>query len=244
MISIEDLLAGSEEYIVVTDRNRVRYVVLNRPKVRNAMTREMRVEFAGIIAAADVDKDVAAIVITGAGEAFSAGVDLKDLVPGAPRFHPDPATALREASKPVIAAVDGPCITGALEIMLSCDFAVATPEARFADTHCKVGMFPRWGGGTLLTSAIGVRRARQMMLTGELISAPTALDWGLINEVVPRAGLMTRAAELANAVMSLGDEQPLAFRLHMEMLDALAMPGATSAIERQMLARYDGEPNR
>lgn len=241
MIEVTDLIAKSEDALVVADRGPIRFVVLNRPQVRNAMTRAMRIDFARIITEADADETVSVVVITGVGGAFSSGVDLKDHERGAQRFYPDPATALRQLVKPVIAAIDGPCITGALEMMLSCDFAIATPEARFADTHCKVGMFPRWGGGTMLTQTIGVRRARQMMLTGAMVSAATALDWGLVNEIVPAEQLLPRAAGLAETVAALRQNQPLAFGLHMEMLAALAMPQATLDIEQAMLARYDGQ---
>ncbi|HZU64898.1 MAG TPA: enoyl-CoA hydratase-related protein, partial [Novosphingobium sp.] len=150
-----------------------------------------------------------------------------------------PAAALRALTKPVVAAIDGPCITGALEMALSCDIAIATPAARFADTHCQLGLFPRWGGGTLLPSAIGVWRARQMMLTGAPIDAGTALAWGLVNELVPAPGLLARAAELAQAMAQLAGARPQAFALHAELLDTLALPPPARALEADLLARFD-----
>jgi enoyl-CoA hydratase len=238
---LETIIGDHEEPIVVADEGTVRFIVLNRPDARNAMTRSMRVQFPQILAEADASPEIEAVVLTGAGGAFSAGVDLKDHVPGAPRPPLDPAEALRRLAKPVIAAIDGPCITGALEMALSCDFAIATPAARFADTHCKVGMFPRWGGGTLLTSVVGVRRARQLMLTGSLIDAPHALAWGLINEIVPAPELLQRATELAQSMAGLRRTHPTTVGLHMEMLDRLAMPDASRAIELAMLDRFDND---
>ena len=239
MISADSLVSGSSEPLVVADRAGVRFIVLNRPLVRNALTRAMRADFAQLLAAADADNDVTALVLTGAGECFSAGVDLKDRVPGAPPIVPNPAAALRAVAKPLIAAIDGYCITGALEMALSCDFAIATPEARFADTHCRVGLFPRWGGGRLLTSAIGVRRARQMMLAGEMIDARRAMAWGLVNEIVPRPDLLSRAATLAAAMAAQASRQPHAYKLHAAMLNGIeAMPHAEE-IEALMLDLFD-----
>lgn len=218
----------------------MRFVVLNRPDARNALTRAMRVEFARLLLEADADAAVGAMVLTGAGGCFSAGVDLKDRVPGAP-VEPNPGVALRRLTKPIAAAIDGPCITGALEMALSCTFALATPAARFADTHCKVGLFPRWGGGALLTSAIGVRRARQMMLTGGFVDAHSALAWGLVNEIVPADILLERAAHLAGAMATQRAARPRSFDLHAEMLRRIDGPRESTVIERELLARYDRE---
>ncbi|MGE4430944.1 MAG: enoyl-CoA hydratase-related protein [Sphingobium sp.] len=241
MVDAASLLAGSQAPIAVADGDGVRFVILNRPAARNAMTRAMRADFSAILAAADADPAIAALVLTGAAGIFSSGVDLKDRVPGAPPVEPNPGVALRRLAKPIIAAIDGPCVTGALEMALSCTFAIATPAARFADTHCKVGLFPRWGGGALLTGAIGVRRARQMMLTGDFVDADTALSWGLVNEIVPAGRLLDRAAELARAMADRAREQPLSFRLHEQMLCATDDANPASAIEGRLLARFDTE---
>ncbi len=239
MSELSDLLNGAQAPLVVADRNAIRFVVLNRPAARNAMTRAMRADFAGILAEADRDDAVDAVILTGAGGCFSAGVDLKDRVPGAPPVEPNPGAALRALHKPVIAAIDGACVTGALEMALSCAFAIATPAARFADTHCKVGLFPRWGGGAMLSGAIGIRRARQMMLTGDFIDAATAADWGIINEVVPEETLLARASELARTMSASAKAQPLSYRLHSEMLRDFETHSTATAIEHGMLALFD-----
>jgi len=235
----DDLVAGSSDPLVVADRDGIRFVIFNRPSARNALNRSMRADFAVLLARADADEAVKALVVTGAARCFSAGVDLKDRPPGAPPVEPNPGAALRAFAKPVVAAVDGFCITGALEIALSCAFVVATPDARFADTHCRNGLFPRWGGGRLLTGAIGARRARQMMLAGTLIDSPTALAWGLVNEIVPTASLLRRAGELAAAMAEQARQQPLAYALHAAMLDAIDSAGTAADIERAMLDRFD-----
>ena len=240
--TVPDLVGGSTDPIMVSDRRRVRHVVLNRPAARNALTRAMRADLAAILAAADADTAVDALVLTGTGRCFSAGVDLKDRIPGAPPVEPNPGVALRSLTKPVVAAVDGFCITGALEMALSCAFVLASPQARFADTHCKLGLFPRWGGGTLLTSAIGARRARQMMLAGTMVDAPTALAWGIVNEIVPGDRLLDRAGELALAMADQSGRQPLSYALHEAMLDAIDETAPAASIEQELLDRFDRRP--
>jgi len=235
------LVAGSTAPIVVADDGEVRFVILNRPEARNALTRAMRADFARLLAEADGDERIAALVLTGAAGVFSAGVDLKDRIAGAPPVEPNPGVALRALDKPIVAAIDGACVTGALEMALSCSFAIATPQARFADTHCKVGLFPRWGGGTLLTGAIGTRRARQMMLTGSFIDADTAFAWGLVNEIVSSDDLFNRAVSLARAMATQASAHPLPYRLHDRMLRAIDAQLPAVAIETAALDLFDRE---
>lgn len=233
------LVSDATDPIVVADIDAIRVVILNRPDARNALTRQMRADFARLLADADDDPAVNALVLTGVGGVFSAGVDLKDRIAGAPPVEPNPGVALRGLAKPIVAAIDGPCVTGALEMALSCSFAIATPAARFADTHCKVGLFPRWGGGTLLTGAIGTRRARQMMLTGGFVDAATALAWGLVNEIVAADGLLDRAAALATAMAAQARAQPLSYQLHAGMLRDIETHKSITAIESAALDRFD-----
>ncbi|WP_235490289.1 enoyl-CoA hydratase-related protein, partial [Frankia sp. AvcI1] len=106
---------------------------------------------------------------------------------------------LRAMTKPVVAAVNGTCVTGGLEVLLSCSFAVASERARFADTHARVGLVPGWGLSALLPRAVGTRWARRLTATGEQIDAATALRIGLVTEVVAHKAVVTRAVELAAA---------------------------------------------
>jgi enoyl-CoA hydratase len=122
------------------------------------------------------DPSVRAVVLTGAGTAFCAGLDLRELGksganlrlvgPAAGRPRPWRAT-----TKPVIGAVNGPAVTAGLEIALTCDFLIASEQASFGDTHARVGVLPGWGLSYLLPQAVGVRRAREMSLTGRLVGA-------------------------------------------------------------------------
>ncbi|WP_157220708.1 enoyl-CoA hydratase-related protein [Flavisphingomonas formosensis] len=239
------MIEGSAEPIVVADRGAVRLVILNRPEARNALTRQMRRDFAQLLAEADADPAVAAIILTGTDPAFSGGVDLRERAAGPPQppVEPNPGVVLRRLVKPAVAAINGACVSGALEMVLSCGFAIASERACFADTHVRVGLFPRWGQGVLLTEAVGIRRARQMMLASQPIDAATALAWGIVNEVVPHDALLSRAMDLAEAIAATAAAHPLPFELCVAMLRDMEGGRAAGAaeIERRKLAAFDAQ---
>lgn len=180
-------------------------LTMNRPEALNALS--LALEGALCEAFGKVDPDVRAIVLTGAGRAFSAGVDLKELeeVGTEARGWLGPqslAEKIRACSVPVIAAVQGFAITGGLELALMADFIIADETARFADTHARVGITPSWGMTQDLPRRIGVARALQMSLTSGFIDAARAEAWGLANEVVPAGRARARAVELAHEIAS------------------------------------------
>jgi len=213
---------------------------MNRPGARNALTRQMRRDFPGIIAAADGDNSVGVVILTGMDPAFSSGVDLKERESGAPAqpITPNPGDVLRAVHKPTIAAVNGSCVTGALEMALSCSFIIASPQARFADTHAKVGLVPRWGQTALLPNAIGVRRAKQMMLTGAFIGADTALAWGLVNEISPDNRLLDRCLDLAEQIAGAHRESIATQLLALRDSEKAALAAGHEA-EKRALAQWD-----
>lgn len=196
---IEQLVTGKSDEVVVTDLGDVRLIAFNRPAARNALSNAMKKAFVEALGRAGDDDNILAVIVTGAGACFSAGADIKELRAGVPILRPNPAESLRAFGKPVIAAVDGPCATGALEVALSCSFILASSRARFADTHAKVGLIAGWGMSALLPRAIGRRRANQMMSTGAFIDARTAYEWGLVNEIV-EGDVVARAVEVARAI--------------------------------------------
>jgi enoyl-CoA hydratase len=203
-ISVDGLVGRSQEALVVGDRDGARILIINRPAMRNAMSYDFRRSYAEALAAAETDEAVKVLIVTGANGDFSSGVDLKDARanPGRPMYRPHPGEATRAMGKPVIAAVDGYCLTGALELALSCSFILATDRARFGDTHAKAGRFPGWGQSAMLPRAIGVRRARQMAFTGELIDARRAYEWGLVNEMTTPENLLPRCLEISAAIQA------------------------------------------
>jgi enoyl-CoA hydratase len=239
MTTVAELVAGCTDPLVGITRGHARIVVMNRPGARNALTRQMRREFPAMINAADLDDRISVLILTGMDPAFSAGVDLKERAAGAlAPIKPNPGEVLRAVRKPVIAAVNGACVTGALEMALSCSFVIASTEARFADTHAKVGIIPRWGQTALLPNAIGMRRAKQMMLTGAFIAAQTALEWGLVNEVIPHEHLLDRCLELGDQIAA-ADPSSIATQLKALREAETVQLGAGLEAEQQALARRD-----
>jgi enoyl-CoA hydratase len=194
--------------ILVEVADRVATVTLNRPTARNALNGALRTALPGAMRRLDDDPAVDVLVITGADPAFCAGLDLKELARGEHDVSESVGDEhrrqgpLARISKPVIGAINGAAVTGGLELALACDFLVASERARFADTHARVGIQPGWGLTVLLPQAIGLRRAKQMSLTGNYIDPATALAWGLVNCVVPHEDLLPCCRRLAADIVS------------------------------------------
>ncbi len=200
----------SEEPLILVERDEgVATVTLNRPQVKNAMSRALLKQLEITFDELAGDPGVEVMIITGAGgDAFSAGLDLKEMpqaeglaaaafIEEMIRTIRDPINALRRFDRPVIGAINGVAITGGLELALNCDILLASENARFADTHTKVGVPPGWGMSQLLPRAVGIRKAKEMSFTGRLVSAREALQWGLVNQVFPLAELMPAACQMA-----------------------------------------------
>jgi enoyl-CoA hydratase/carnithine racemase len=192
------------QHLCVDDDNGIRILTIDRPEAKNALHGSLRSELRAAAAAADRDDSVRVVILTAVDPVFSAGVDFKQLErgPGETGSPLDvtPAGALRAMRKPVICAVNGACVSGALEVALSCTFIVASERARFADTHAMLGVVPTWGLTALLPRAVGVRMAREMSITGAFIDATQAHRLGLVNHVVPHDQLLAFTHELAARV--------------------------------------------
>jgi enoyl-CoA hydratase/carnithine racemase len=189
------------ETVRIVDVDGVRTITIDRPEARNAMSVVMRERIRDGFANASDDDAIDVVVITGADPGFSAGVDLKEIrSPSGPPKRVNPAVAVRACVKPTIAAVNGACVTGGLEIALACDMIVASNQARFADTHAKAGLMPGWGMSAALPTAVGRRKAVELSLTGSFIDADEALRVGLVNHVVPHDDLLGRTYELAQSI--------------------------------------------
>ncbi|BCW87654.1 putative enoyl-CoA hydratase echA8 [Alphaproteobacteria bacterium SO-S41] len=194
------------------DDNGITTLTMNRPDAMNALSIALRAELAAAIRAADADPSVKVIILTGAGtRAFTAGLDLKELggTPGAlgaanPKSaENDPVLSMEACRKPIIGAVNGVAITGGFEVALACDVLIAAANARFADTHARVGILPGWGLSQKLSRAVGVMRAKELSLTGNFLDAETAAAWGLVNRVVPADELLPTARKLAADMASI-----------------------------------------
>jgi enoyl-CoA hydratase/carnithine racemase len=197
-------------------------ITMNRPEAMNAITPDMLVELKAAVLDAGNDGDVAIIVLTGAGKAFCAGVDLKSL--GGRKLERGkvgdildiPARelirALREVPKAVIAVVNGFCFTGALEIMLGCDIAIASDTAKIGDTHAKWGLRPTWGMSARLPRRVGFLKARELSFTADAITAREAERIGLVNMAVPPEKLEETVTALAEKIMANSRESIAAYK--------------------------------
>ena len=193
-----------QSVVLVEKRNRVATVTLNRPESLNALNRELRATFVSRMLELRDDQEVSVIIVTGAGRAFCAGLDLKELSTASLRELSNVRfiSVIDEIAVPMIAAVNGYAITGGLELALACDLIVAAEGARFADTHARVGVMPGGGMSVRLPRAVGIRKAKELSLTGNFLSAEDALELGMVNRVVPKDQLMVVAHELAAQISS------------------------------------------
>lgn len=211
----------------------IRLLTLHRPAARNALSVELQRALIAAVQQADEDGDVGVIVLTGTDPAFSAGVDLKEMTDPTKqprvRLRPNPGEVLRAVRKPLIAAVNGVCVTGGLEVALCCDFVIASEHARFADTHAQVGLIPGWGMTAILAHAVGVRRAKELSATGRFVSATEALAIGIVNHVVDHDSLLPFTMDTARSVLG-ADRKALQgmFELYDHSIGQ-TMDGATTA---------------
>ncbi len=194
--------------VLVAQEDGVRTVTLNRPEALNALTIESMGDLALSLEAAGADPTVRVVILTGAGAAFSAGGDLKFLqeIPAMPPARVKEVVygtfqrvtrALRGMPKPVIAAVNGAAVGAGCEIAVAADFRIAAEQARFGEVWIKLGCVPALGGMYLLPRIVGLAKATELILTGEIIDAREALRIGLVNRVVPHAELGEAARALA-----------------------------------------------
>jgi enoyl-CoA hydratase len=230
----------------------VALVTLNRPDANNALNRELSEAIIETFSALAGNDAVRAIVLTGAGRCFCAGVDLKALegdsalLSSGLGLGPESpiVVALEQCPQPIIGAV-----TGGFELALACDYLFASEHARFADTHARVGLLPGWGLSQKLSRIIGINRAREMSLTGNFIDANRAEAWGLVNRVCEADALVSEAlasaAQIADSdpdavvalksLMNDGSKEALGTSLQMEGERANAF--AKSVDYSQMSAR-------
>jgi enoyl-CoA hydratase len=189
------------ETILLAKQDGVGKVTLNRPRSLNAINQQMLDDLDHALSELENDDAIGVIVITGSGRAFSAGRDLKEIGESSHRTAAAVWDRLETIGKPVIAAVNGLCYTGALSMVLCFDLVVASDQAVFADTHAKYGMVH--GGGTTqrLRNVVGARKAKELLFTCEPITATEAERIGLVNRVVPADALDAFVHELAVKIM-------------------------------------------
>ena len=187
------------DVLLIDTSDRIRTLTLNRPSSRNALSSALRTQFYQALRDAQADDGVDVVIVTGADPVFCAGLDLKEL--GDTTDLPDISPKWPPMTKPVIGAINGAAVTGGLEIALYCDILIASEQARFADTHARVGLLPTWGLSVRLPQKVGVGMARRMSMTGDYLSAEDALRTGLVTQVVPHHELLDTARQIAASIV-------------------------------------------
>jgi enoyl-CoA hydratase/carnithine racemase len=244
-------MTTESDLILTEQRGRIRIVTLNRPAVLNAVDPELRAAFIATMAAADADPDVGAIVITGAGTAFSAGQDLNetahlemDQVRGWCTALRNLYQSVRDLSKPAVAAWNGIAAGAGMQIGLCCDVRVTHSGSRIGQPEVRAGL-ASIVGTFFMSLYLGHGSNRELSLSGSLVSGQRAYEVGLVDHVVPETEVLPKALAIAEELMKV---PPVAMRLTKERLRALTQPGfdeATAAAVRYSLEAYaTGEPQR
>jgi enoyl-CoA hydratase/carnithine racemase len=226
-------------YVSIEDQDRVRHLILDRPDKRNAFNRDLVLELHEAAAEAADTPDVHCVVLSGAGPAFSAGVDVFELgsFSGTHMLRPfrraciELANLLEEMPKPVIAQIHGACLGLGAEIALACDMRVMADDTLFGLPEVKLGLIPDVGGSTRLPAVVGLGVAKELIMTGRAIDAAECYRIGAANRVAP-------AAELEAATQALVDEllaaAPLATGLAKRVLDGVAKPTLAASLEQEV----------
>lgn len=250
--------------VIVTREEGLALVTLNRPEALNALNRAVLGELEAVFRTLEAEPDLRVVVLTGAGKAFVAGADIKEMAD----FGPEEARAFARAGqvvfdriaafpRPVIAAVNGFALGGGCELALACDLRIASARAKAGQPEVSLGVTPGFGGTQRLARLVGPARAKRLLFTGEVIDADEALRLGLFDEVVSPEALLPRCRELAaliaakgpaavaacKAAVDRGLETTLAEGLAVEA-EAFARCFATADQKEGMAAFIDKRPAR
>jgi enoyl-CoA hydratase len=209
--------------IILKKENRIGFIILNRPEVYNALNASLLGELGEAVEEVRKDPDIGVIILTGAGEkAFVSGADISEipasnaiLAWATSRDHQSILSRLERLGKPSIAAINGYCLGGGLELAMACSLRIASENARLGLPELGLGLVPGYGGTQRLTRLVGRGKAFEMILTAKPIDAAEAFRIGLVNQVVPLAELIPKAKEMAESILKNG---PTAIRLAMDLL--------------------------
>jgi enoyl-CoA hydratase len=190
-----------EKSVLFDVKDGVALITLNRPDRHNSICQDLLINLYNYIDEVTANDEIRVAIITGNGKSFCSGIDLsvigKDNLLNPRGDGKDLPDVLRPCKKPIIGAINGNTITGGFELALNCDFLIASENARFTDSHAKLGIHPGWGMTQLLQQAVGLRMAKQISFACKPLSAQDALRLGLVNEVVALEALLPRAKEIA-----------------------------------------------
>ena len=229
------------DLVITEDREAVRHVILNRPEKRNAFNEDLVLAVGDALRAAADDPAVRCVVLRGNGPVFSAGMDVAALA-GA-MSAPERLRTFRRAclsawnlaeemTKPVVCQIHGACLGGALELALACDLRVLSEDAYVGLPETRLGLVPDVGGSSRLPQVVGVGRAKEMIMTGRVITAAEAERFGLANRVA--ADVDAATAELVGELLACA---PIAVGLAKRLIDASARPALSTTLELEVAAQ-------
>jgi len=224
------------EHVLYTKDNGIARITINRPEARNALNMKVREEIRDIVSELQKDKDVRVAIFTGAGdEAFISGADISIFKNASPLEIETFASTLGQAlytslenlDFPVIAAVNGYCFGGGLELAMCCDIRIASEKAKFGQVEINVGIIPGGGGTVRLPRLVGVGRAKEMIFTGKTIDAAEASRIGLVDRVVPYDKLEAEVDQLAAAILK---KSPVLIKLAKKTINKAMYTDLASAL--------------
>ena len=226
------------ETILVERRDRVAIITINRPEKRNALNIQTRAEGAAALDELRADDSIRVVVFTGAGDkAFIAGADIAEfanrtaLTQRQVMMERSLFNAIDSFPKPIIAMVNGYCLGGGCEIALACDIRIASDRASFGQPEINLGIIPGGGGTQRLTKLVGEGKAMEMILSGAIVDAQSALSMGLVNHVVAADQLETRTMEIANRI---AEKSPIALRLAKEAVKLASRSNLDEGLRREI----------
>ncbi len=231
-------MSQAYETLLLERRERVAIITINRPEKRNALNIQTRREGIRVLDELRADEEIRVVVITGAGEkAFIAGADIAEF---AGRTSITQREVMLERSlfnaidtfpKPVIAMINGYCLGGGCELALACDIRIASETASFGQPEINLGIIPGGGGTQRLTRLVGEGKAMELILSGEIVDAKTALAIGLVNHVVPSDQLEAKTTEIANRI---AEKSPIALGLAKEAVKIASRSNLDEGLRREV----------
>ncbi|HSX21553.1 MAG TPA: enoyl-CoA hydratase-related protein [Gaiellaceae bacterium] len=230
----------SDDLVLVERDGRVGIVLMNRPKALNALSGELMSAVVESLEAFDADAEIRAIVLGGGERAFAAGADIAELAAGtalalSENGRLDLWDRIKGVRTPIVAAVSGFCLGGGCELAMLCDLIVASETAKFGQPEINLGVLPGAGGTQRLTRAVGKAVAMDMILTGRMLSAREALDFGLVARVVAKEAWLDEAKRVAAEIAAKG---PVAARLAKEAVDKAFEAPLAVGVEFERRAFY------
>lgn len=230
----------SDSVVLTEIHGKAGLIRLNRPKQRNALNGHVMGLVVAAAEAFDADPNIGAIVITGDDAAFAAGADIAEManatvVDMLTNGRIELWDRLKKTKKPIIAAVSGFCLGGGCELAMSCDMMIASETAQFGQPEINIGVIPGAGGTQRMTRAVGKALAMEIVLNNRWLSAKEALQYGLVNRVLPVESYLTAALELANQIAA---RAPLAVRIGKEMVNQAAETFLSDGLAEERRAFY------